>query len=34
MSARRWFEDFAVGDRFESPSKTLTDAHFLFFDLR
>jgi acyl dehydratase len=26
-----WFEDFAVGDRFRSPSKTLTDAHFLFF---
>lgn len=28
---QRWFEDFAVGDRFQSPSKTLTDAHFLFF---
>jgi acyl dehydratase len=28
---QRWFEDFAVGERFESPSKTLTDAHFLFF---
>jgi acyl dehydratase len=28
---QRWFEDFAVGDRFASPSKTLTDAHFLFF---
>jgi 3-hydroxybutyryl-CoA dehydratase len=27
----RWFEDFRVGDRFASPSKTLTDAHFLFF---
>jgi acyl dehydratase len=26
-----WFEDFAVGDRFKSPSRTLTDAHFLFF---
>jgi 3-hydroxybutyryl-CoA dehydratase len=26
-----FFEDFKVGDRFESPSKTLTDAHFLFF---
>ena len=26
-----FFEDFRVGDRFESPSKTLTDAHFLFF---
>ena len=29
--AQRFFEDFAVGDRFESPGKTLTDAHFLFF---
>ena len=28
---QRYFEDFAVGDRFRSPSKTLTDAHFLFF---
>jgi acyl dehydratase len=28
---QRWFEDFTVGDRFASPSKTLTDAHFLFF---
>ena len=28
---QRWFEDFMVGDRFASPSKTLTDAHFLFF---
>ena len=28
---QRWFEDFRVGDRFASPSKTLTDAHFLFF---
>jgi acyl dehydratase len=26
-----FFEDFTVGDRFGSPSKTLTDAHFLFF---
>ena len=31
MSEQRWFEDFKVGDRFESPSKTLTDAHFMFF---
>ena len=32
MSAgQRFFEDFSVGDRFESPSKTLNDAHFLFF---
>jgi len=28
---QRYFEDFKVGDRFKSPSKTLTDAHFLFF---
>jgi len=27
----RFFEDFSVGDRFESPGKTLTDGHFLFF---
>jgi acyl dehydratase len=27
----RYFEDFRVGDRFRSPSRTLTDAHFLFF---
>ena len=26
-----YFEDFTVGDRFGSPAKTLTDAHFLFF---
>ena len=29
--SQRWFEDFEVGDRFQSPSKTLTDAHFMFF---
>jgi acyl dehydratase len=29
--SQRFFEDFQVGDRFESPSKTLTDAHVLFF---
>ncbi len=29
--SQRWFDDFAIGDRFTSPSKTLTDAHFLFF---
>ena len=28
---QRWFEDFTIGDRFGSPSKTLTDAHFMFF---
>jgi acyl dehydratase len=31
VTGPRWFEDFQVGDRFESPSRTLTDAHFLFF---
>ena len=31
MSGQLWFEDFKIGDRFESPSKTLTDAHFMFF---
>ena len=31
MTGQRWFGDFTVGDRFESPSKTLTDAHFMFF---
>jgi acyl dehydratase len=30
-AGQRFFEDLRVGDRFESPSKTLTDAHFLFF---
>jgi 3-hydroxybutyryl-CoA dehydratase len=29
--SQRWFEDFKVGDRFDSPSKTLNDAHFMFF---
>ena len=28
---QRYFDDFRVGDRFRSPSRTLTDAHFLFF---
>jgi acyl dehydratase len=31
VTGQRWFEDFKVGDRFASPSRTLTDAHFLFF---
>ena len=31
MIEHRWFEDFTVGDTFESPSKTLNDAHFMFF---
>jgi 3-hydroxybutyryl-CoA dehydratase len=31
VSEQRFFEDLKIGDRFKSPSKTLTDAHFLFF---
>jgi len=31
VNGQRWFDDFKVGERFESPSKTLTDAHFMFF---
>ena len=26
-----WFEDLQVGDRWASPSRTMTDAHFAFF---
>ena len=26
-----YFEDFALGQTFRAPSKTITDAHFLFF---
>jgi 3-hydroxybutyryl-CoA dehydratase len=31
VTEQRWFEDFKVGDRFQAPSRTLTDAHFMFF---
>ncbi|GIW09321.1 MAG: MaoC family dehydratase [Dehalococcoidia bacterium] len=31
MSEEKYFEDFALGDRFRVASKTLTDAHFLLF---
>jgi len=31
VSAHKWFDDFRIGDAYESPSKTLTDAHFMFF---
>jgi 3-hydroxybutyryl-CoA dehydratase len=31
VSVQLWFDDFKLGDRFESPGKTLTDAHFMFF---
>jgi acyl dehydratase len=28
---QRYYQDFVVGECFRSPSRTLTDAHFLFF---
>ena len=28
---QRYFEDFRVGEVFRAPSRTLTEAHFLFF---
>ncbi len=31
MTATKYFEDFRLGEKFYIPSKTLTDAHFLFF---
>jgi len=31
VTVPRFFEDFKVGDTFESPSRTLTDIHFLAF---
>ncbi len=31
MAATKYFEDFELGEKFHIPSKTLTDAHFLFF---
>ncbi len=27
----KYFEDFEIGERFHTPGRTLTDAHFLFF---
>lgn len=27
----KYFEDFELGEKFAIPSKTITDAHFLFF---
>ena len=27
----KYFEDFEIGERFHTPGKTITDAHFLFF---
>jgi acyl dehydratase len=31
VPAQRWFEDFALGERFVLPSRTMTDAIFLAF---
>ena len=31
MTDQKYFEDFRLGERFDAPSRTLTDAHFLFF---
>ena len=31
MKDEMYFEDFKAGDRFKIPSRTMTDAHFLFF---
>ncbi len=28
---QKFFEDFQIGDTFRVPSKTMNDAHFLFF---
>jgi acyl dehydratase len=32
MSATtKYFADFRLGEKFPTPAKTITDAHFLFF---
>jgi acyl dehydratase len=28
---QKFFEDFKVGDRYQSPSRTIHDGHFIFF---
>jgi acyl dehydratase len=33
MCEQRWFEDFSIGERFASPSRTMTDALFAAFQL-
>jgi acyl dehydratase len=33
MCAQRWFEDFAIGERFVLPSRTMTEALFAAFQL-
>ena len=31
MVAQRWFEDFAIGERYALPSRTITEANFAAF---
>src|SRR6202521_3861559 len=31
LAGQLYYEDFVVGQVYRAPSKTLTDAHFLFF---
>jgi acyl dehydratase len=31
LAESRWFEDFALGETFTIPSRTVTEAHFLAF---
>ncbi len=31
MTQQRFYEDFVVGETWESPSRTLNDAHFFAF---
>ena len=31
MTGTKYFEDFRLGETFRIPTKTITDAHFLFF---
>lgn len=31
VAETRWFEDLALGERFYSPSRTMTEAHFAAF---
>jgi acyl dehydratase len=33
LAPQRWFEDFAVGERYVLPSRTVTDAHFAAFQM-
>ncbi len=31
MAKQKFFEDFQIGDKFKTPSKTIHDGHFIFF---